>query len=122
MKEEGMLKLSGAVVLLVLLSVLTSKAFAISEMNCRVKNGDITGIQTLHLSETELTINGSLNIPLEKLRVKCANMGRQIRLEGAADGLQVILKTCSTEAKVEGHILDPANNTQTTILCDEDIQ
>ncbi len=119
MKEEGMLKLSGAVVLLVILSVLTSKAFAISDMNCRVKNGDIAGIQTLHLTDGELTINGSVSIPLEKLRVKCANMGKQTRLEGEADGLHVILKTCSTEAKVEGHIMDPANNTQTTILCDE---
>ncbi len=117
-----MLKLSGALVLLIILSALTSKAFAISEMNCRVKNGDISGIQTLHLSEGELTINGTVSIPLEKLSVKCANMGRQIRLEGEADGFQVILKTCSTEAKVEGHIMDPANNTQTTILCDEDIQ
>jgi hypothetical protein len=114
-----MYKLIGASVLLFFLTILTSKAFALSDMNCKVKNGTIAGIQTLHLSDEHLIINDTMSIPLEKLRVKCGNMGRQIRLEGEAEGLQVILKTCSTEAKVEGHILDASNNTQALVQCDE---
>jgi hypothetical protein len=107
----------GAVVLLFILSVLQSKAFALTDMNCKVKNGEISGIETLELTDEQLIINNTVSIPLEKLRVKCANMGRQIRLEGEGEGLQVILKTCSTEAEVEGHILDPANNTQALVQC-----
>jgi hypothetical protein len=122
MKEGGMFKLIGASVLLFVLTVLTSKAFALSDMNCKVKNGTIAGIQSLHLSEEHLIINNTMTIPLDKLRVKCGNMGRQIRLEGEAEGLQVILKTCSTEAKVEGHILDARNNTKALVQCDESIE
>src|SRR3712207_3884828 len=44
MKEEGMFKLLGASVLLFVLTVLQSKAFALSDMNCRIKNGSISGI------------------------------------------------------------------------------
>lgn len=113
-----MFKLMGASVLLFLLLVLQTKAFAITEMDCKVKTGTIPGIQTLHLSEDELVINNTVSITLDKLRVKCGNMGRQIRLEGEGEGLQVILKTCSTQAKVEGHILDPANNATALIQCD----
>lgn len=121
-KEGGMYKLVGASVLLFVLVVLQSKAFALTEMNCKVKNGTIAGIQTLHLSDDQLVINNDVAIPLDKLRVKCGNMGRQIRLEGEGEGLQVILKTCSTEAKVEGHILDPENNAQALVQCDESIE
>lgn len=116
-----MFRLLGASVLLFVLTVLTSKAFAITDMNCKVKNGTIAGIQSLHLSDEQLIINNTVAIPLDKLRVKCGNMGRQIRLEGEAEGLQVILKTCSTEAKVEGHILDASNNTQALVQCDDGI-
>lgn len=113
-----MFKLVSATVLLFVLVALQSKAFAFTEMNCKVKNGSIPGIQSLHLSEEELVINGVVSIPLEKLRVKCANMGKQIRLDGEGEGLQVILKTCSTEAKVEGYILDEVNNAQALVQCD----
>ncbi len=109
-----MFKLVKASVLLFVLTVLSTKAFALTDMNCKVKNGGIAGIKTLHLSEEQLVINGTVAIPLDKLRVKCANMGRQIRLEGEGRGLHVILKTCSTEAKVEGYILDTVNNSQVT--------
>lgn len=121
MKEEGMFKLVGASVLLFVLTVLNSKAFALADMNCKVKNGSISGIHTLALSNDHLIINNQVTIALDKLRVKCGNMGRQIRLEGEGQGLQVILKTCSTEAKVEGHILDPANNAQALVQCDEEL-
>lgn len=121
MKEEGMFKLIGASVILFVLTVLQSKAFALSEMNCKVKNGSISGIHTLQLSEDHLIINNQVTIALEKLRVKCGNMGRQLRFEGEDRGLQVILKTCSSEAKVEGHILDHTNNTQALVQCDEEI-
>ena len=117
-----MFKLVSATVLLFVLAALQSKAFAFSEMNCKVKSGTIAGIETLHLSEEQLVINGTFSIRLEKLRVNCANMGRQIRLDGEADGLQVILKTCSTEAKVEGYILDKTQNAQALVQCDEHIE
>jgi len=117
-----MFKLLGASVLLFVLTVLQSKAFALSDMNCRIKNGSIGGIHSLHLSDEQLIINNQVTIALDKLRVKCGNMGRQIRLEGEGQGLQVILKTCSSEAKVEGHILDPSNNTQALVQCDEEIR
>ncbi len=116
-----MFKLISASVLLFVLVALQSKAFALSDMNCKVKDGTIDGIETLHLSDEVLTINGVVSIPLDKLRVKCANMGRQIRLEGEAEGIQVVLKTCSTEARVEGHIIDAANNTKAIVQCDEGI-
>ncbi len=121
MKEGGMFKLVKASVILFVLTLMSTKAFALTDMNCKVKNGEIAGIKTLHLSDEQLVINGVVAIPLDKLRVKCANMGRQIRLEGEAEGLQVILKTCSTEAKVEGHIIDSVNNAQALVQCDEGI-
>lgn len=114
-----MFNLVKASVLLFVLTVLSTKAFALTDMNCKVKNGEIAGIKTLQLTDDQLVINGMVTIALDKLRVKCANMGRQIRLEGEAEGLQVILKTCSTEAKVEGHIIDSLNNAQALVQCDE---
>lgn len=119
MREDGMFKLVSAAVLLFVLVALNTKAFAFSEMNCKVKNGAIAGIKTLQLTDEHLIINGQYDIALEKLRVKCGNMGRQIRLEGEGDGLQVILKTCSTEAQVEGYILDSVNNAQALVQCNE---
>lgn len=116
-----MYKLIGATVLLFILSALHTKAFAAPGMNCKLKAGAIAGIDSLQLQEEQLVINHKIAIPLEKLRVKCANMGRQIRLEGEGLGLHVILKTCSSEAQVEGYILDPVNNTQALVQCDEEI-
>lgn len=115
-----MFKLISASVLLLILSALQSMAFA-TEMNCKVKKGSIDGIESLQFSNDELLINGRVSIPLDRLRVNCGNLGRQLRFDGEGRGLQVILKTCSTEAKVEGHILDPANNAQALIQCDESI-
>jgi hypothetical protein len=120
MREDGMKKLMGAFVLLFIMSVLQSKVFA-ADMNCKVKELAIAGIESLQLTADQLIINNTHAIQLEKLHVTCAHMGSQLRFEGEGQGLQVILRTCSTEAKVEGHIIDPANNATALVLCDEAI-
>ena len=94
----------------------SSEVFALS-LNCKFKNEQMSGVDSIELSDGGLVINKELEIPLEKSRVVCGNFGRQTRFDGSALGYQVILKSCSTEAKLEGHLIDSVNTLAADVLC-----
>lgn len=111
-----MKKLLTASVLLFVISVLHTKAFAMN-LNCKFKDAPVSGVNTLHINDESLIINSELEIPLEKSRVKCGNFGRQTRLDGEALGYQVILKTCTTDANMEGHLIDSIKGVAAEVYC-----
>lgn len=111
-----MKKLITASVLLFVLVALQTKAFAM-ELECEFKDQAIEGVQSIELNDEDLVINKQLEIPLSRTRVKCGNFGRQTRLDGDALGYMVILKTCTTEAKMEGELVDAVKKVAATVLC-----
>lgn len=113
-----MQKLVSACLLLIVLAVLQTKAFA-GALNCKFKNSTVENIQTIQLKDESLIINQELEIPLEKNKVKCGNFGRQDRFDGNALGYQVILKSCSEEAKLAGHLIDSRLEQVAEVVCDE---
>jgi hypothetical protein len=98
--------------------MLQTNAFA-GVLNCKFKDVVVEGVNTVQVTDENLIINSELEIPLEKSRVVCGNFGRQIRLDGAALGYQVVLKTCTTEARMEGHLIDSINEVAAEMLCDQ---
>lgn len=110
-------KLITASVLLAALTLLQTKAFA-GIFDCKFKSSGIAGVKSIQLSDDNLVLNQELEIPLDKTRVKCGNFGRQVRFDGEALGFQVILKSCSTEAKLEGSIVDNVHAIAADVLCD----
>lgn len=102
--------------LLIILVALNTKAFA-ADFDCKFKDEVVRGVKTIQLSDENLFINKELEIPLEKSRVKCGHFGKQTRFDGSALGFQVILKTCSSEAKLEGHLIDSINEVAADIYC-----
>ena len=110
-------KLTLASALLLFFVTITTQAFA-SELDCKFKDGKVAGVKSIQISEESLILNKELEIPLEKSRVKCGNFGRQTRLDGRALGYQVILKSCTTDAKLEGVLIDSINEVAADVLCD----
>lgn len=113
-----MQKLIGASLILLVLSVLQTNAFA-ETLKCDFKDHRIEGIDSIVISETNLVINDSVNIPLEQSRIRCANFGKQKRFDGEASGFQVVLKTCSSDADREGHLIDAKNSKVAEVFCEK---
>jgi hypothetical protein len=111
-----MQKMLLSVVLFSLLSGLYSEAFG-GSLHCRFKDQKINDIDKIEINDQSLIINNEMEIPLEKTRVICGNFGRQMRLDGSALGYQVVLKSCSTEAKLEGHLIDSLKVVAADIQC-----
>jgi len=111
-----MKKLICATLLLVVVSVVQNKVFA-SQLDCKFKDVVVDGIEKIQLIDEGLLINGELEIPLEKTRVKCGNFGRQVRFDGNALGYQVVLKSCTTEAELEGLLIDSVNFSAVDVQC-----
>lgn len=114
-----MQKLIGACLLLVLLVALQAKAFSMT-LTCKFKQAKVEGVQTIQLTEQTLFINEDLEIPLEKSAIRCGHFGRQTRFDGNAKGLQVVLESCSTEAQLEGHLIDEVNSKAAELICDQE--
>jgi hypothetical protein len=115
-KERGMKRLFCATLLLVFVLVVQNKVFA-SILDCKFKNVSVMGVDKIQLIHEDLVINGELEIPLEKSRVKCGNFGRQVRFDGSALGYQVILKSCTTEAQLEGVLIDAVHFVAVDLQC-----
>jgi hypothetical protein len=115
-----MKKFIGASLLLVVISALQTKAFA-GSLNCAFKNAEVRveGVETLQISEEALVVNENEIIPLAHTRIKCGAFGRQDRFDGVGNGLQIILKSCTDEAALEGHLIDSANSKVAEVVCDE---
>lgn len=116
MKEEGMNKLLKASLFLVFFVSFQNQLFA-QDLNCEFKGDKMEGIKSIRINDESLIINKELEIPLDKSRVKCGNFGRQIRFDGMALGYQVILESCTTEAKFEGNLIDSVNEVAARVLC-----
>lgn len=111
-----MQKLITASLLLFVLAALQSKAFA-ARLECKFKDEKMDGVKTIQISDDYLIINKELEIPLEKSRVNCGNFGRQTRFDGSALGFQVVLKSCTTEAKLEGSLIDYRKVIAADVFC-----
>jgi hypothetical protein len=109
-------KLITASALLFLLMTLQTKVFA-QDLDCKFKDVTVTGVKTIKITDENLVINSELEIPLEKSRVKCGSFGKQTRFDGSALGYQVVLKSCSTEAKLEGVLIDSINEVGADVFC-----
>jgi hypothetical protein len=118
--EEGMQKLIGAALLLVILAALNTKAFAISSLDCKIKSGQVAGIKTLYINEDALIINDQVVVELAHSKIKCGNLGRQDRFDGdtGEGGIQVVLKSCTNGSVLEGHIIDSRHAQVADIVCD----
>ncbi len=117
-EEERMKKLLVASVLLFILSAIQNQVFA-GSINCKFKDRSVAGVEKIQISDESLIINENMEIPLEKSRVNCGNFGRQTRLDGEALGYQVVLKSCTTEAVLEGHIIDSVSDVAADVVCDQ---
>lgn len=111
-----MQKLIKGSLLLVILAALNTQAFAMN-LNCKFKKEVVEGVESIKISEESLIINKELEIPLEKSRVKCGGFGRQTRFDGRALGFQIILKSCTTEAVLEGHLIDSVRLIAADVVC-----
>lgn len=112
----GMKKLMTASVLLFILSVLQTNSFA-ATLDCKFKELSVEGVESIQMTDESLIINKELEIPLEKSRVRCGHFGKQVRFDGRALGYQVILKSCTMEAKLEGHLIDAVNEVAAEVNC-----
>lgn len=113
-----MQKFIGAFLLLVILAALQPKAFAAS-LNCSFKDGEtkVEGIETLHITDDALIVNENEVITLEHTSIKCGVFGRQDRFDGLGKRLQIILKSCTDEAVLEGRLIDSAQAVAADIIC-----
>lgn len=115
-----MQKLIGAGFILILLAALQTNAFAAATFRCKFKTSKIDGVQSIKVQDDYLVINDEMEIPLDKSIVKCAHFGRQTRLDGSAAGYQIILKSCSSEASLEGHMIDNVKVKAADVVCNRD--
>lgn len=117
-----MQKLLGASLLLTILVILHTNAFA-APLNCKFKNLNerVEGVETLSIDEDALIVNNTLAIPLEHTRIKCGRFGKQHRFDGMGKGLQIILKSCTDDAALEGHLIDAINTKAAEVICDEQV-
>ena len=111
-------KLIGASLIIIVLATLQANAFAAS-LDCKFRDVKMEGVESIQLSEESLIINNEMEIPLEKSRINCAHFGRQTRFDGSALGYQVILKSCTSEAKLEGHLIDSLNEVSADVICQQ---
>jgi hypothetical protein len=111
-----MKKILGAILFLLFLITFQEELFA-KTYKCEFIKDSFESVKLIKLSEEGLVINDVLEIPLEKTRVKCGNFGIQSRFDGQSQGYQVILRTCSTEARVEGFIIDEIQGLSADIHC-----
>lgn len=114
-----MQKLIGGCLLLVIFSLLQSAAFA-AQLNCTFKDAALVveGIKTLQISDDALVINDSEVIPLSHTQIKCGAFGRQDRLDGVGNGLQIILKSCTDNNVLSGHLIDSISDKVAEVICD----
>ncbi len=114
-----MKKLMAACFLLLMVSLLQSKAFAgTTNLNCQFSNDEVVeGVDTIEISDETLTINKELEIPLEKSTIRCGNFGRQKRFDGFALGYQIVLESCTTGVALKGDLIDSVKGVSAKVVC-----
>jgi hypothetical protein len=111
-----MKKLMTAAFLLLILLSLNTQVFA-RTLNCHFKHEGIRDVESIQLKDDNLLLNQQMEIPLEKSTVRCANFGKQTRLDGLALGYQIVLKSCTSDAQLEGHLIDSVHQEAAAIVC-----
>jgi len=106
---------------LLLLSLTATTAIADASFKCHFKSEAIPGVDSIQLTDSVLTINNQLNIAIEESRIRCANFGRQKRFDGADanEQLQIVLRTCTSDAAMEGHLIDGKQNMAAEVFCNK---
>lgn len=115
-----MQKLIGACLLLALFAALNTRAFA-APLDCKLKEGQtpVAGVESIQMEEDVLLVNDSEVVQLEHSRIKCGVFGKQHRFDGQiTKNLQIILKSCTDSAALEGHLIDQINSRVAEIICD----
>lgn len=105
----------------IVLSLTSVSAFADASFKCHFKADVIPGVNSIQLTDSVLTINNQLNIAIEESRIRCANFGRQKRFDGAdaSEQIQIVLRTCTSDAAMEGHLIDGKQNMAAEVFCDK---
>ena len=117
-----MAKLLSAFLFLLLISSFHANVFA-SSLNCKTTSShDIPEVQTIRITNQSLFINETIEIPLSKTLVNCGHFRKKTRLDGNALGYQVILKTCSSDVAIEGHLIDSVNSNVAIVKCDQKLK
>lgn len=112
-----MKKFMSAFLLLIILATLQTKVFAAS-LNCSFKGETkVQGIKSLEIFDDALIVNDKEVIPLEHTSIKCGVFGRQSRFDGIGTRLQIILKSCTDEAALEGRLIDAHNEVVADVVC-----
>lgn len=111
-----MKKIVTASLLLILISIAQNKIFA-ATLTCKFKDTKVNGVKSIEINDENLVINSEMEIPLEKTRVNCGNFGRQVRFDGNALGFQVVLRSCTSDAALEGHIIDEVQSVAGDVFC-----
>ena len=107
-----------ACLLLITVSILQGKVFAATaNLNCQFKEESVEGVDTIEISDETLKINKDLHIPLEKSTIRCGNLGRQKRFDGAALGYQIVLESCTTGVDLKGDLIDSVKGVSAPVVC-----
>lgn len=113
-----MYKLIKPILILIVLLVLGSQAFASHELHCQFSDRQIKDIESIVIKHDRLVINEKFIISLDLSEINCSTFGRQLRFDGNDHGYQVILKSCTSEAVLEGRIIDVIKQEIGDITCD----
>jgi len=114
-----MQRLIGAAILLVLLTFLNEKAF--SAVHCRFDQSAVgqSEINSIIFEDDQLVVNNDKLVELSLSRIRCGSFGKQFRFDGKiSKSLQIVLKSCTDEALLQGHIINTVTNKVTEIACD----
>jgi len=101
----------------VLFFIVASEAFAVDAV-CRFKESKLEGVESLTLETGLFIINNNVEIPLVESSIHCGQMGLKQRLDGLAEGYQIVLKSCSFDGSFEGHVTDTARRVSSDVICD----
>lgn len=111
-----MKKLITATILILVLAILNNKVFA-KDLHCQFTDRVVEGIESIVVVDDKVIINDEVEVALEKSEINCSNFGRQLRFDGVNQGYQLILKSCTSEASLEGVIIDTIQQQVGDIIC-----
>lgn len=111
-----MTKLITATLLILALAVLSSSVFA-RDLECHFTDRVIKDIDSITISHDVVLINNKHEIRLERSEINCSGFGRQARFDGDGQGYKLVLKTCTSEAELEGVIIDNIKKEIGDIIC-----
>ncbi len=102
-----------SVVLVFLLAAFQANA----STNCNFTSTPMEEVSEIQLVDEILVINGKIAVSLEKTQIRCGAHGKRERFEGSESGYQVILKDCTEDDRLEGHLIDSVRQKIADIEC-----